>query len=113
MKLVKRAYICPYIVLIDDDEGLENVDASFERYGEWDVEPRRQECDKNALDRSEAGRPRTYWRNKQLLPRLLLASVAPTRETPDSSSRDSSHGGPDERVNVDAFIHRPMARRCE
>src|SRR6266702_236917 len=49
MKLVERAYICPYIVLIDDDEGLENVDASFERYGEWDVEPR----DKSAT--------RTHW----------------------------------------------------
>ena len=65
--------------------------------------------DKNTLDRFEAGRQAgKHQRNK-----LLLASVAPIRETSDSSSRDDPHGSPHERVNVDAFIHRLMARRCE
>ena len=69
-KLVERAYVCPDIALIVADERSEDVDASFERYGEWDVvehaEPRRQEC-----DGSLRGGPRTWWRDKL----LLLASV--------------------------------------
>ncbi len=73
-------------------------------YREWDVlehaEPRRQERDGSLRDG-----PRRYRRNKL----LLLVSVAPIRETSDTSSRDDSHGDFDERVNVDAFIHQPMA----
>ena len=75
MKIVleRRAYVRPDIALIVEDERPEDGDASFERYGEWDVvehaEARRQE-----RDRSLRGRSRTYYLRDEL---LLLASVAP------------------------------------
>ncbi len=93
------------IAYIVDDERSGNVDARFERYGEWDVvehaEPWRQERHRSFRDG-----PRTYQRNK-----LCSSPLCHQSKKRRIAAAETAHTTKES--NVDAFIHQQMARRCD
>ena len=61
-----------------------------------------------AIDRFECGREGTSGMNCR-----SLALWAPLREASLGSSKDDSHGGLNERVDIDLSVHQPMGGQCE
>ena len=69
--------------------------------------------DRNAIERFEMGRERVGATNCSSSPLLLWHDIRQRQSSAAETKHCHSHSDFDERVNVDPFVHQPMARRRE